>query len=255
MLNQQHIDALLAITEQAGQAILAVYHVDQPCEITVKSDDSPLTQADRASHQVIENALTNLTPEWPVVSEESDDEIKAQRVNFPVYWLVDPLDGTKEFIKRNGEFTVNIALIVNQQPVFGVVGVPVQNKLYWGGKGFSCYMKHDSHIRKLQIEERDDSQPLRVVGSRSHISPETEEYLSKLDAYEMVSVGSSLKFCLLAEGLADLYPRLGPTCEWDTAAAQAVLEGAGGRVTTLDGEPLVYSKSDILNPWFVASAQ
>lgn len=139
MLNDELITALLKIADDAGQAILAVY--DEPVELTVKADESPLTQADRASHQLIEQRLQALTPQWPVVSEESDDSLKAQRTRFSVYWLVDPLDGTKEFIKRNGEFTVNITLIVDGCAVFGVVGVPVQNKLYWGGKEYGCWLK------------------------------------------------------------------------------------------------------------------
>ena len=250
MLNDELITALLKIADDAGQAILAVY--DEPVELTVKADESPLTQADRASHQLIEQRLQALTPQWPVVSEESDDSLKAQRTRFSVYWLVDPLDGTKEFIKRNGEFTVNIALIVDGCAVFGVVGVPVQNKLYWGGKEYGCWLKVSLGTVRLTGTA---SKPalLRVVGSRSHVNAETAEYLKNLGDHELVSVGSSLKFCLLAEGKADLYPRLGPTCEWDTAAAQAVLEGAGGKVETLDGQPLRYSKPDILNPWFVAS--
>lgn len=251
MLQDSQIEALLQITEQAGLAILDVYNGN--IEVTIKDDESPLTQADRASHQVIENALTLLTPDWPVVSEESDEEVKQKRTQFTTYWLVDPLDGTKEFIKRNGEFTVNIALIHQGSPVFGVIGVPVQNKIYWGGKEFGCQLRDENGVQALSLAQHTKPPVLRVVGSRSHISPETQDYLKQVGDHEMVSVGSSLKFCLLAEGKADLYPRLGPTCEWDTAAAQAVLEGAGGKVETLEGEPLQYSKENILNPWFVAS--
>ena len=224
MLNDELIAAVLQIVKDAGDAILSVY--DEPVELTVKADESPLTQADKASHQLIERELQQLTPEWQVVSEESDYIAKAKRTALPIYWLVDPLDGTKEFIKRNGEFTVNIALIIDGIAVFGAVGVPVQNKLYWGGKEYGCWLEDETGISALSGTTKSD---------------------------ELVSVGSSLKFCLLAEGKADLYPRLGPTCEWDTAAAQAVLEGAGGKVETLAGEPLHYSKADILNPWFVAS--
>jgi len=194
-----------------------------------------------------------LMPEWLVVSEESDEQTKSKRTALPIYWLVDPLDGTKEFIKRNGEFTVNIALIVDGISVFGAVGVPVQNKLYWGGNAYGCWLEDDAGVRALSVSTKPDNALLRVVGSRSHVNAETAEYLAKLGEHELVSVGSSLKFCLLAEGKADLYPRLGPTCEWDTAAAQAVLEGAGGKVETLEGQPLRYSKVDILNPWFVAA--
>ncbi len=251
MLNDELVAAVLQIVKDAGQAILSVYH--EPVELTVKADESPLTQADKASHQLIEQQLQLLTPEWQVVSEESDDVVKAKRTTLPIYWLVDPLDGTKEFIKRNGEFTVNIALIVDGIAVFGAVGVPVQNKLYWGGKEYGCWLEDETGVHVLSGTTKSDNAPLRVVGSRSHVNAETAEYLEKLGEHELVSVGSSLKFCLLAEGKADLYPRLGPTCEWDTAAAQAVLEGAGGKVETLAGQPLRYSKADILNPWFVAS--
>ena len=251
MLRDELIAAVLQIAREAGHSILSVY--DEPVELTVKADESPLTQADKASHQLIEQKLQELTPEWQVVSEESDDTVKAKRTVLPIYWLVDPLDGTKEFIKRNGEFTVNIALIVDGVTVFGVVGVPVQNKLYWGGKEYGCWLQDETGRRSLQVTTKPEQAMLRVVGSRSHVNAETAEYLQKLGEHELVSVGSSLKFCLLAEGKADLYPRLGPTCEWDTAAAQAVLEGAGGKVETLEGQPLRYSKPDILNPWFVAS--
>ncbi len=250
MLNDKLINSVLEIAEDAGKAILAVY--DEPVELTVKADESPLTQADKAAHNLIEQRLKALTPDWTVVSEESEAEVKNQRTQLSVYWLVDPLDGTKEFIKRNGEFTVNIALIVNGESVFGVVGVPVQNKLYWGGKEYGCWFKNTDGVSRLSAT-KEKGELLRVVGSRSHVNAETAEYLQRLGAHELVSVGSSLKFCLLAEGKADLYPRLGPTCEWDTAAAQAVLEGAGGKVETLEGRPLRYSKPDILNPWFVAS--
>lgn len=251
MLNSALITSVLQIAKDAGQAILAVY--DEPVELTVKADESPLTQADKASHQLIEQRLQTLTPQWPVISEESDEQAKATRLSLPIYWLVDPLDGTKEFIKRNGEFTVNIALIVDGVSIFGVVGVPVQNKLYWGGKDYGCSLQDEAGVRPLSRTTKLSQAQLRVVGSRSHVNAETAAYLEKLGEHELVSVGSSLKFCLLAEGKADLYPRLGPTCEWDTAAAQAVLEGAGGKVETLDGQPLRYSKPEILNPWFVAS--
>lgn len=255
MLNQDQIQALRVIVKQAGDAILDIYHANTPVTVVTKSDDSPLTLADKASHQLIESALTQLTPDWPVVSEESDATVQSLRVTYPIYWLVDPLDGTKEFIKRNGEFTVNIALIVDGNAVFGIVGVPVKNKIYWGGKDFGCSLQNEQGDIVTLVGLPNEQQPIRVVGSRSHINPETQAYLDRLGDYELVSVGSSLKFCLLAEGKADLYPRLGPTCEWDTAAAQAVLEGAGGKVTTLDGDVLRYSKKEILNPWFVAYAK
>ncbi len=249
-LTDKLIESVIKIAEEAGRAILGVY--DGPIDVTVKDDQSPLTQADRAAHRVIQAALAQLTPEWPVISEESEPEVLAGRLAWSRYWLVDPLDGTKEFIKRNGEFTVNIALIEQGKVVFGVVSAPVHRLSYWGGAGLGAWRKSDQGRHALKVCPPRAGVPLKVVGSRSHSSPETEAWLAKLGDYEMISVGSSLKFCLLAEGQAQLYPRLGPTCEWDTAAAQAVLEGAGGEVVTLEGEPLRYSKESLLNPWFIA---
>lgn len=249
-LTDKLIDSVIKVAEEAGRAILGVY--DGPIKVTVKEDESPLTQADQAAHNVIEYALEHLTPEWPVVSEESDELRKQCRTQAECYWLIDPLDGTKEFIRRNGEFTVNIALILHGKPVFGVVHVPVTRLSYWGGLGLGSWKRSDQGQQAIKVSPPLPGFPLKVVGSRSHLTAETEAYLAALGEYELVSVGSSLKFCLLAEGRAHLYPRLGPTCEWDTAAAQAVLEGAGGHVETLEGEALHYSKPDILNPWFVA---
>ena len=249
-LTDKLIEALLNLSEEAGRAILGVY--DGPIKVTVKADESPLTQADQAAHRVIEQALEQLTPQWPVVSEESSPERQQLRTQSPCYWLVDPLDGTKEFIQRNGEFTVNIALIRDGSPVFGVVHVPVLGLTYWGGGALGAWRRSDRGVEAIQVRQPQPGEPLTVVGSRSHSNAQTEAYLATLGSYELISVGSSLKFCLLAEGRAHLYPRLAPTCEWDTAAAQAVLEGAGGRVETLEGTPLRYSKADILNPFFVA---
>lgn len=185
------------------------------------------------------------------MSEESSAAEQALRLTSSRYWLVDPLDGTKEFIRRNGEFTVNIALIRDGVTRFGVVHVPVSGVTYWG-EGLGAWRRDTTATLALHVRPAGAHQPLRVVGSRSHQNEETLAYLASVGPHELVAIGSSLKFCLLAEGHAQLYPRLGPTCEWDTAAAQAVLEGAGGRVETLDGEPLRYSKPAILNPWFVA---
>lgn len=248
-LTDKLIEALLTLSEEAGRAILGVY--DGPIKVTVKADESPLTQADQAAHRVIEQALEQLTPQWPVVSEESSPERQQLRTQSPCYWLVDPLDGTKEFIQRNGEFTVNIALIRDGAPVFGVVHVPVLGLTYWGGVALGAWRRSDRGVEAIRVRQPQPGEPLTVVGSRSHSNAQTEAYLATLGSYELISVGSSLKFCLLAEGRAHLYPRLAPTCEWDTAAAQAVLEGAGGRVETLEGTPLRYSKADILNPFFV----
>ena len=251
-LSKEQIGSVIQLAEEAGRAILGVYN--GPIDVTVKADASPLTQADQLAHRVIESALEQLTPQWPVVSEESDERHKALRLNSSCYWLIDPLDGTKEFIRRNGEFTVNIALIQAGRVRFGVVHVPVSGVSYWGGAGIGAWRKEGGEVQAIQVQSAQVGDSLKVVGSRSHSNDETLAYLARLPAYELIEVGSSLKFCLIAEGVAHLYPRLGPTCEWDTAAAQAVLEGAGGRVETLDGAPLGYSKPDILNPYFIAKA-
>ncbi|GAA4496311.1 3'(2'),5'-bisphosphate nucleotidase CysQ [Pseudaeromonas paramecii] len=249
-LEKSLIESVIRLAEEAGRAILAVY--DGPIDVTVKQDDSPLTQADKAAHRVIVDALAQLTPELPVLSEESDEAQKLARLGWSRYWLVDPLDGTKEFIRRNGEFTVNIALIEEGVSTFGVVHLPVQQLSYWGGQAYGAFKRSHAGETAIAVRHPQPAEVLKVIGSRSHLSVETQDYLAALGDHELLSVGSSLKFCRVAEGEAHLYPRLGPTCEWDTAAAQAVLEGAGGEVVTLEGEPLRYSKAELLNPWFIA---
>jgi len=256
-VNDQPLAALAAaiadIAVAAGRAILEVYRQD--FEVTHKTDQSPLTQADLASHRVIRDALARLTPNVPLLSEESADIDFAIRSAWTEYWLVDPLDGTKEFVNRNGEFTVNIALIRGSQPVLGVVHVPVTGVTYLGLVGDGATRQapgHDPEAIRVQVPCAD---PVRVVGSRSHANPRLRQCLEPLGDYELVSMGSSLKFCLLAEGKADLYPRLGPTSEWDTAAAHAVVVAAGGRIVTLENRPLQYNqKPSFLNPDFVAFA-
>ncbi|WP_421190782.1 3'(2'),5'-bisphosphate nucleotidase CysQ [Aeromonas enteropelogenes] len=245
------------VARAAGEAIMAIY--SQPFAVEYKSDESPLTAADKGAHEVIVRALARLTPDIPVLSEESGPQVMAERLGWRRYWLVDPLDGTKEFVSRNGEFTVNIALIEEGAPRWGLVYAPVLDKLWYGGKGLGAWRIADGRCEAIQTRPHREGSPWRVVGSRNHLSRETLDYLARFGdmergEIELVSMGSSLKFCIIAEGGAELYPRLAPTCEWDTGAAQAVLEGAGGSVTRLDGEPLVYNKPDILNPWFVAKA-
>ncbi|AUV17610.1 3'(2'),5'-bisphosphate nucleotidase CysQ [Aeromonas caviae] len=251
------ISELEPIARAAGEAIMSIY--SQPFAVEYKQDESPLTAADKGAHEVIVQALARLTPDIPVLSEESSPEVMAARLGWPRYWLVDPLDGTKEFVSRNGEFTVNIALIEQGTPRWGLVYAPVLDKLWYGGKGIGAWRVADGRHEAIQTRPHDAGQVWRVVGSRNHLSQETLEYLARFGELErgeieLVSMGSSLKFCIIAEGEAELYPRLAPTCEWDTGAAQAVLEGAGGSVTQLDGSPLCYNKPDILNPWFVARA-
>ena len=246
------ISELEPIARAAGDAILTIYR--QPFAVEYKQDESPLTAADQGAHEVIVQALARLTPDIPVLSEESDAETMQARLGWSRYWLVDPLDGTKEFVSRNGEFTVNIALIDHGRPVWGLVYAPVLDRLWYGGKEVGAWRVADGTHKAIQTRPHEAGQAWRVVGSRNHLSQATLDYLAPLGEVELVSMGSSLKFCIIAEGGAELYPRLAPTCEWDTAAAQAVLEGAGGSVTQLDGSALAYNKPDILNPWFVARA-
>jgi 3'(2'), 5'-bisphosphate nucleotidase len=244
------IEPVVALATEAGQAILEVYATD--FGVQEKSDDSPLTQADLASHRRIVAGLKSLTPEIPIISEEDGLPPFDQRKHWPRYWLIDPLDGTKEFVNRNGEFTVNIALIDAHRPVLGVVHVPVQQKTYVGCEGLGAELRAgDGPATAIHVADR-SSQPVRVVGSRSHRGASLDAYLERLGESDMVPMGSSLKFCVVAEGGADIYPRLGPTSEWDTAAAQAVVEQAGGQVLRLDGKPLSYNeKEEILNPFFM----
>ena len=244
------IDPVVALAHEAGKAILDVYATD--FDVHSKDDASPLTQADLASNQCIVDGLTVLTPELPIITEEAGLPDFNTRREWPRYWLIDPLDGTKEFVNRNGEFTVNIALIDNHRPVFGVVYVPVKDKTYIGCEGYGAE-RRDSDGNAVAIRVNESSaNPVRVVGSRSHRGKSLDAYLEKLGDCDMIGMGSSLKFCVVAEGGADLYPRLGPTSEWDTAAAQAVVEQAGGSVVTLDGKPMKYNaKDDILNPHFL----
>jgi 3'(2'), 5'-bisphosphate nucleotidase len=243
------IDPVVALAEEAGRAVLEVYSSD--FEVQSKEDNSPLTQADLASHHCIVAGLEVLTPGMPIISEESGLPEFEERSQWDRYWLIDPLDGTKEFVNRNGEFTVNIALIDNQKPVFGVVHVPIQDKTYVGCEGYGAERRNpDGSAESISVSAA-SARSVRIVGSRSHRGASLDAYLENLGEYDMIPMGSSLKFCVIAEGGADLYPRLGLTSEWDTAAAQAVVEQAGGQVVTLDGKPMKYNaKSDILNPYF-----
>ena len=246
-------EPLAAIAADAGRAILGIYHGE--FAVTHKADRSPLTEADLASHRIILAALERLAPGIPVLSEESADIDYDIRSRWPEYWLVDPLDGTREFVSRNGEFTVNIALIRGHKPVLGVVHVPVSGVTYAGAAGGAATRQRPGEAAETIHVSIPCASPVRVVGSRSHANPALARYLEPLGDYELVSMGSSLKFCLLAEGAADFYPRLGPTSEWDTAAAHAVVLAAGGRIITLEGRPLQYNrKASYLNPEFLVIA-
>jgi len=242
-------DQLTDISRRAGLKILEWYDGDMG--VTLKADDSPLTKADLASHELIKAELKSRWPEIPILSEESANIPWETRRQWRQYWLVDPLDGTKEFINRNGEFTVNIALISDHRPVTGVVHVPVSNTTYFGTQELGAWCRQGNSTAAAIRVRRPASRTPVIVGSRSHANPELGRQLDRLGAYELTSMGSSLKFCLVAEGRADFYPRLGPTSEWDTAAAQAVVEAAGGQVVTIDGAPLEYNrKESFLNPFF-----
>jgi len=244
------VEPIVALARAAGDAILEVYATD--FEVQAKADDSPLTQADMAAHNIIDKGLRELTPDIPIISEESGLPDFDQRGQWRRYWLIDPLDGTKEFVNRNGEFTVNIALIDNHKPILGVVHVPVKEKTYTGCKGVGATVRNNDAEPQAISVASSTGNAVRVVGSRSHRGASLDAYLEKLGEVEMLPMGSSLKFCVVAEGGADIYPRLGLTSEWDTAAAQAVVEQAGGAVLELDGRPLAYNaKADILNPHFM----
>lgn len=250
MTSSELLANVVKLAQQAGDAILSVY--GEQFEVTHKTDQSPLTVADLRSHEIITQGLRALTPDVPVLSEEASDIPFEQRRQWKRYWLVDPLDGTKEFVSRNGEFTVNIALIEDHVPVLGVVHVPVTSTTYTGATGLGAFKQVDGQKPTALRVCSPANNPLRVVGSRSHRGDSLDQHLPKLGPCELVAVGSSLKFCLLAEGSADFYPRFGPTSEWDTAAAQAVVEAAGGLVVKTDGERLRYNtKADLLNPHFL----
>ncbi len=256
MLNQIDIERLKTISREAGDAILSVYGTE--FTVDVKEDKSPLTEADRRSNQVIVSALEKYYPNIPVISEEMKTLDYADRKDWEYFWLVDPLDGTKEFIKRNGEFTVNIALIHRDTPVLGIVYQPVGDRLFWGivGQGAWSTRDGDEPVAMKGGEHYSEKDCVTVVASRSHLTRDVKDFVADLEAkgkkVEFLSAGSSLKLCLVAEGTADVYPRLGPTMEWDTGAAHAVAIAAGREVNSHDtGEALHYNKENLLNPFFI----
>jgi len=244
--------AILQIARDAGEAIMKVYAQDFAVEF--KGDNSPLTAADLAAHHIIEQGLNVLTPSMPVLSEESAAIDWQTRKIWPRYWLVDPLDGTREFVKKNGEFTVNIALIEEGCATFGVIYAPALKLLWWGDEVQGAFMQQGSEIKKIAVDKSTRAS-LRVAASRSHLDQTTAAALKRMGEVEPMSMGSSLKFCRIAEGALDVYPRFAPTSEWDTAAGQAILEAAGGVVLNLDGSPFRYNtKDNLLNPHFIALA-
>tara|TARA_B100000029_G_scaffold423757_1_gene431107 strand:+ start:683 stop:1498 length:816 start_codon:yes stop_codon:yes gene_type:complete len=253
-LDKENINKLIEISKKAGEAIMQIYRTD--FEVEIKKDLSPLTQADILSHKIIHDSLSKMTPNIPILSEEFSDISFDERSTWKEYWLIDPLDGTKEFIKKNGEFTTNIALISNNKPVLGIIHVPSSNETYWGSEETGSYfLEGDSESDMIQLKVSNNTEsPLRIVSSRSHISQDLKMLLKKLDNYELLSIGSSLKFCLIAKGEADCYPRLGPTCEWDIAAGDIIAQSAGADIVTLKNCPLKYNtKKEFLNPYFLVS--
>jgi len=274
----QYIPVSILAAVEAGNAILEIYRSD--FKVEKKADDSPITLADRRAHRIIADRLSKF--DIPILSEEGKDIAYQERKNWRVFWLVDPLDGTKEFIKKNGEFTVNIALIEDHKPGAGVVFVPDKGILYFALRGLGSFRVASNQILNLLEEARSESishkaeeilneiisrsvklpksdstnRPFTVIGSRSHATPELEAFVEEkrreYGEVEFISAGSSLKLCLVAEGRADVYPRTGPTMEWDTAAGQAIVEFSGAKVFKYDTqEPLDYNKENLLNPWFV----
>jgi 3'(2'), 5'-bisphosphate nucleotidase len=259
-LNHDILEKVNEIALKAGDEILKIY--SQPFEIYDKEDKSPLTEADLNANRVILAELKKLTPDIPYVSEESKHVAWSERKTWSEYWLIDPLDGTKEFVKKNGEFTVNICLVQNNKPVMGIVYAPALDTLYFAAQKLGAFKtenatKPDSKKQAIQVAPAEENQKLKIVGSRSHPSPDLENYLKQFENYEIIPVGSSLKLCMLAEGKAHFYPRLGPTSEWDIGAAQAILEAAGGFVYQYpEMTPLQYNmKESLLNPYFIAQTQ
>ncbi|PSW10499.1 3'(2'),5'-bisphosphate nucleotidase [Photobacterium sanctipauli] len=241
------LESLHSIALQAGEVIMEHYH--DHVAVMEKADKSPVTAADLAANEVIVQHLRQLTPEIPILSEESAVISWEQRKSWERFWLVDPLDGTKEFLRKNGEFTVNIALIDNGKPVLAVVYAPALSKA-WLGNGEQAWLVSEAGKEKIRVRSAEIP---TVVGSRSHPSPALADFLTQIGPHKLAEVGSSLKFCLVAEGRAQYYPRLGPTMMWDTAAGQCIAESAGAKVTNIAGEVLSYHREELLNPFFTVS--
>jgi 3'(2'), 5'-bisphosphate nucleotidase len=230
--------------------VLHIYQSD--FKVNYKEDHSPITAADIASHDIIVKGLRQISRDIPILSEEGAEIPWEERKKWRRFWLIDPIDGTKDFTQRTGEFTVNIAMIEDGEPVMGVVTAPALKEAFWGIKGEGAHMRdRTGRVHRIRVAEPKDT--LRVVASKNHLNEETRAFIEALGSHETVQAGSSLKFCRIAEGHADIYPRMGPTSEWDTAAAHAVLVAAGGKVQTPEGQTLVYGKENILNPNFIAA--
>ncbi len=252
MLSKSDILNINNIVYAAGQDILDIY--ETAFEVEIKSDNSPLTIADKKSHMTIENGLKKLFPSIPILSEEGRDIPYLERKTWDCFWLIDPLDGTKEFIKRNGEFTVNIALIEDGYPIFGSVYAPYKKELFWAYEGLGAWKSYNKD-KEQKITVTSNGKEKRIVISRSHPNEKVTEFISQYKSHQLIRMGSSLKLCCIAEGKADIYPRLGPTSEWDIGAAQCIVEEAGGSVLEYESNlRLKYNKENILNPFFIVSA-
>ncbi|MBY5937699.1 3'(2'),5'-bisphosphate nucleotidase CysQ [Marinobacter nauticus] len=241
---------VIKIADEASEKVLHIYQSD--FKVNYKEDHSPITAADIASHDIIVKGLRQISRDIPILSEEGAEIPWEERKKWRRFWLIDPIDGTKDFTQRTGEFTVNIAMIEDGEPVMGVVTAPALKEAFWGIKGEGAHMRdRTGRVHRIRVAEPKDT--LRVVASKNHLNEETRAFIEALGSHETVQAGSSLKFCRIAEGHADIYPRMGPTSEWDTAAAHAVLVAAGGKVQTPEGQLLVYGKENILNPNFIAA--
>ncbi len=255
MIETIDIHKINSIAQKAGDEIMKIYQQD--FEVDYKADNSPLTKADIKSNEIITESLKNIYPEIPILSEENKEIPYNIRKNWEYFWLIDPLDGTKEFVKKNGEFTVNIALIYKKMPVLGVIYAPTLNLLYYAQKDRGAFKQEKNEKpQRLPIYNHTNNDTLKVIVSKSHYNQETKKFVDNLKnqykKIEFINIGSSLKFCLIAEGKADIYPRLAPTMEWDTAAGQAIIEQAGGKVIEFNTQtPLKYNKQNLLNPYFV----
>ena len=254
MIQPKLIETLINISKDAGNAILEVYDSNtKDFGIDYKHDNSPLTKADKASDKVICKNLINIDKNIPILSEEGENIKYDTRKEWKRFWLVDPLDGTKEFIKRNGEFTVNIALIEDGKPILGIVYAPVLKIVWYGSIETGSFIIKDNIKRPIKVIPPENDSSIKIVSSRSHSNnPKLKKFLKKFDNYKLVKMGSSIKICLVADGSAHFYPRFGPTMEWDTAAAHAVVKFAGGNIMNLNTEKeLVYNKKELLNPEFL----
>ena len=257
MLSKENLLEIVNISVNAGEVILNYYN--ENVDVIYKDDESPLTKADLASHKIITDSIKKITPDIPILSEEEFIDWKIRK-KWKKYWLIDPLDGTKEFIKKNDEFTVNIALIENNRPILGVIYTPALNELFYSIKNFGSYkiltkkkLNTLKEAKRISINKK-KSNKIKIVGSRSHSNPILDKWVNKnFNEFDILQKGSSLKFCLIAEGSADIYPRFGPTSEWDIAAGHIILEEAGGKLKSIDNKEILYNeKENILNPEFFA---